>query len=594
MFSIEKNLEKFTSALLSNESICCDRSGNWYREEGFWSVVRWIRGEESRLVAIGSAFSHLLDRMEKIPVIFGAHIEEQKRLFDMLIFSSGAVKGVLKASHSTEVSGCLSIIDRKIIGLRYRIEKIHGGLDPTGKNNDLFKQIADLALKWKGAHWLWKVDKLSDRDLRRITEVSRYPEYAQLLLDNVQLRERFFLWIIRDNCEVRQYIEFPATCKRIKDAYLASRIGRFGSHLFPILYERGGLEKGSKKGIFLPFCTDKNRTVFISILDESKEVSLQNQWKLKIKQILDIFAQRNDCPLAVDIDMFGSQGISNWNAFHLGSWNPEKKKHDLIDVTRAEWWKSLPINEEITKEQFFQRYQASPGDWIACVKATRETADLDLDLRHGYIELAIPSEEGRYKIYQFGKWPEILPQKITQVIPFLVSTGRGRIAYPDENVFFPHRQQASVPIKMTPEQGVELMESIGKDIKKGREGNLVFQFGFENCAHWVQSKIEAVFKNNVPNFFKLEMLKSQPRNAFLGQVFNFLRCLSSAIQKLAFKIFCLILGSWKGMTVEEEDKKVFKSAHTNPYANDLVIFQPGYLHQQIESSFLQGVITAGN
>lgn len=543
-------------------------------------------------VSLSKQCKTLLDRVERIPVRFHG-----KTSASIPMNSNECHVKCLKAAQTAysvlskaKSSPLLNQLAQRIVALRYRMEIENGGCDRESSDQTLNSQLCEKASQWKRKLVLATEQELIPQEIKQLEEAASYPEFARLLLASKEIQESFFTWALRDGNGVSQFIEFPAMCAKIKSSFLAARIGRLDPQLLRL--EKRSYGDHQEKMVSLPFYIN-NKVEYVSILDQTKEVELTNRWRLKISEIFDIFAKKNR--EVGDLEFFTSTGITNWNCHQLGSWNPATHSYERTDLTQKEWWKKLPSLEIVSKEILEKRLKEDikEGEWVLCAKATRTTPDLDLDTRHGYLEVAIPSDKGSYTLYPFGVFAGVFPNSLLELIGFLADTVPGKVAYPDENFFYSHRQQAFHPMKLTPEQGQHLMQVIQKELIKAKYGHVIFQFGGENCAFWAQKVLHEA-DGKMPNFYRLNFVDSKPLNPVLKGVFSCIRALPSRLQMYGIAAFDRAFGSHRGRRVVEKGRWEVKSHHTSVPRNDQVIYQPGFLHQQIENGQLKGGLYFGN
>jgi len=597
MESIQNNLRQFTDSLEQHAPVFC-KNGEWESESGLISIIRHLfYGENSRLISISQAFCEALDSLERSPVTFNSEpkaIAAQKEHFQLYLEAGRAVKKTLQISNDAQIQNELKRLSQKITALKYRIEGIHGGLDKGAVDQDLLEKLLHQAGLWKSKQGAFPDKSLSAFHRKKMAEACCYPKFVKMLLRDHDLQNGFFAWTLRENNGIEQFIEYPVVCTRLKAIYLSTRIGRFGGDMLSVEKAPDPSRPGLKeKVISLLFNTPEGGKP-ISILDESLEVNLNGHWKLPIHKIFRCFAKKKE--EIGDIEFFGSTGITNWNAHKLGWWDPAANSHICVDLTSPRWWEMLPVFEELSKDQVEQKYSLSlgDGDWLVSAMASRETLDLDLDRRHGYLVATIPTELGRYRVYPFGKFPELFPGGKFALMTFLASTVLGKVSYPDENEFYSHRQKAAYPIKLMAKQGMELMEIIKEELFGARHGNAIFQFIGENCAFWVQATLEKVKGISIPNFFKLATLKSEPQNGPLRYLFFIMRRSPEYLQPSLLKMVDTLLGSWRQIRVIEDGEAIYKSVRKSSYRAQHIIFQPGHLHQQIEKGLINGTIYFGH
>lgn len=559
-------------------------------------IRKWWRPQPDSWASLRKSCHSLLDRIEKIPVTFCREPESARA-------HNANHLACLKAAHAVQTAlfhatpkparPQLHRLMQKVIALQYRMERVNGGLDRKPVHHGLKEQLIEKASLWKKQLPLAVEKELIPQELRQLEKAAAYPEFTRLLLASKELQENFFIWALRDGNGVDPFVEFPATCAKMKASFLAARVGRLGQHLFRL--EKKWHGDGKEKILSLPFHI-RNCIRFVNILDDSQQVELAKGWKLTIREVFEVFANKNR--EVGNLEFFASTGITNWNSHQLGVWNPATQSYDRIDLTKKEWWRQMPRLETVSKATLEKRLEETiqPGEWIVCAKASRTTPDLDLDTRHGYFEVAIPSsnaDQSSYTLYPFGNFARNFPNSLWDLVAFLADTVPGKVTYPDENFFYSQRQQAFHPIKLTENEGRQLMHVIQKELIKAKHGHVIFQLGGENCAFWAQKVLHKTGKI-LPNFYRLNYVETKPLNPVLKGIFACIRVLPPRFQVYGIAAFDRAFGSHRRKRVVEDGQWVYKSQHTSAPRNDGVIFQPGYLHHQIEQGKLKGRLSFGN
>ncbi|MEI8365011.1 MAG: hypothetical protein WCF65_01215 [Parachlamydiaceae bacterium] len=605
MQKIAESLERFTESLEKQQPISCNKGQlTWTTLSPFRQKLQSIANlffdcKNKHTLEVGKTFCRFLDHVEIKPIIFGAEAREmtnQKAYFASCLKAAKVVKHLLKSSNSPQCQDQLHHLARRVSGLKYRIGVENEGLDRASIDPTLETKLLTLAQSWKNDQPLYIDKALTARDKEKIAELCSYPHCANLLLTNKGFRKSFFVWAIRDNGGVSQFVEYPATAERIKSSFIASRVGRLGKDLLCIQKrDRDSIPNGAQEKVMtLPFCTGA-KVERVSILDDTKEIEMYGGWRLSIKKIFEVFANKNHH--IGDLEFFGSTGINVWNSHELGRWNEAKQTYDGIDLSTEEWWKELPILEEVTKDQLEARYQITlePGQWLVCGKATRQTPDLDIAGQHGFMEMAVPTEDGLYRTFPFANFPNVFPSTVFQLMTFLGNTLPSKVAYPDENVFYSQRQTAAHPIPLSPNDGARVMSKVRDEAIKARAGSTIFQFAGENCAFWAQKVINVIKDNNpVPNLFRMKLIMASPNEPLLRNIFATIRKAPTWLHSFLLKGLDIIFGSWRGITIIENGKKVHKSHIKNEHRQSSEYFQPGYLHEQIIQGKIKGVITYGH
>jgi len=562
-----------------------------YQNEKNIASSPWLQGiyylfssKSSRLVQLGQECRSLLDTIEKKPVIIKGNetlIADQKNYHTACLKTAEVVKFILfNAEPDMKIKVQLEDVMQRVAALKYRITAANGGITRAAAESILTEKLCMAAHQWKNKQRLIENKKITQEEIKKLEEVSTYPEFCDMLLESKRLQEIFFSWSLRDNNEVAQFIEFPATAARIKSSYLSSRIGRLKGACQILNFEKSSGDIVEKM-IALPFII-QNKAEYVSILDESLELKLDGGPPTTINNILKCFSKKNK-----EIGQFEifRDGIRYWSCHDIGS----------IDLTLKDWWKQLPLVEEIDREELKKRSCGTLKDeeWVVFAKASRTTPDMDLDGRHGFFEIAIPLGSEKYSVYPFGIFPRKFPNTAFELVLFLGNTFRAKVSYPDENFFYSHRQQASHPIPLTTAEAEKFMKVLQKELILSKYGHQIFQFGAENCAFWSQ-KVLSTIENKAHNFYKLDYVESYPLNPILSRIFSLFRNIPLFIRNKIIALVDNIFGSSRGFMVFENGKKVFKSHRNSPVRNEFVIYQPGSLHQQIKDGKIKGQLFLGS
>jgi hypothetical protein len=225
-------------------------------------------------------------------------------------------------------------------------------------------------------------------------------------------------------------------------------------------------------------------------------------------------------------------------------------------------------------------------NWNAAATASRSSPSLDFEKTHAYIELAIPMGGGQYAIYDFGKFAYEFPGSVAENLTFFCRTVPATVAYPDENIFYTHRQHAQYSFELTSKQGFDLMEEIAQDIRMSRVGNFVYQIESENCAKWSHEKIAAVVGDGrMPNLFKIHLLNTEPEGA-CRVLFSLIKKIPDKWQTPLLSSLHLPFGASETQQVIENGVLVEKSLRTHQFWNTGVVYLPAFLlHQKYQGQF---------
>lgn len=580
MYNIFSDLNEFIYNILNHNVLVLNESGDWkplHTIIKYLILILLLKNKYKLKLLLN--FNHCFGKLETIPIRFNT--TEQTLNFARWLQAAEALKSYFPHADSKQVKQQLNELERRSLALKYRLEKINGGLNTTSVNPQLHRQLLEKAQLWKLSQGLFWNPILSQQDLKILTEACQFSAFVQIVLKNELLCTDFFNWTLRDGIPAAPFIEFPAMRQKIIEANLNGRIGHLGgTHLAVIkmLRSQGTLEK------VLALRFDG---VFISILDENHKITLNGGYTLTICEIFAAF--KNKCFFVGNLEFF-ENGVTNWNSHHLGLWNPKNSKVEPIDLEKGPWWHQLPILEILDTPQAIERY-GMPLDgyhWVVSANASREYLTLHFDKTHAYLEIAIPIQNGCYAIYVFGKFATKFPTGSVEALLMVTVSVLATIAYPDENVFYTHRQHAGYPFMITPGQGNQLMASIKADILEARQENSVFQMESENCGKWIQTKLEELLGPEVvPNLYRINLIYSEP-HGFLGFCWRIIRRMPKFCRSKILAWCHFPLGAWKGLWITDRTgQKVWKSLYASSFWRDGIVYLPPHLHQQMKQGKLK-------
>lgn len=457
-------------------------------------------------------------------------------------------------------------IKRKALALLYRLERM-----PLGEPDEEFVSMAN---DWKKSQELLWWNPLTPKERKAIEEASSYREFTELAKSDSNIRENFFNWTIRDHLSPDIFIQYPHVAEIIVDHALNGRIGTVnGRHLK--IQKRGRLSDVVKT-VTLPF---EGRDV--EILDLDRQIRFRGHFTATIREVFELFKDKPN--RFVDVEYF-AQGITNWNAQHLGYYDAAKKNYEVINIEQKEWWKQLPPLEILTLEEAKERYgnYMTGFNWCVSAKAARGYLNLSYEKCHAYLEIAIPNSDHSYNIYEFGKFARLFPYGVFETMMVFTITTPGTVAYPDENIYHTARQQAGYGFSLNHFQGLLLMEELKKDIEEARKGNMVFQVETENCGKWIQGHLEEILgKKLVPNLFRYKLIKTDIPG-IVGKFFKLVRSLPKSLQAPVFRTTHLPL-AWKGQYVtDRQGNRVYMSLNRSQFWNDIIVYLPALLHKYYE------------
>ncbi len=588
MRMITQSVQQFTLAVTKGEAVSIDSAGRWKVDSFFITLLkRLISLGLPLIVPVALQFIKILDQLEETPIKFGA---PQTLDFNAYLLAAEALLRRLNLSTHSKALHAKNQLLRRIIALRYRLEPENGGEGPELSDPAAFIQILKLAAKWKQDQDIFYCKELSSLDHEKLAEAVRYKHFAERLLQDQDLCNLFFTYLLRDHLEIDFFIQFPALHEKLLTSNLQGRIGRMGREYLKIV--KVGISQNiisnsisQEKNVTLPF-----EGIPCNILNPFTEVHLRGNYSLTINEVFEIF--KNKYREVGNLE-FLAEGISNWNVHKLGWWDDRRKKFELLSLINKDWWKPLPLFEVISKEEARKRYgdHLNGTSWSAAATATRGAATLDYDNSHAYLELIMPRGGDRYAIYDFGKTATKFPTTFLESVRMFCHTVIATVAYPDENVFYTHRQHSQHSIPLNQRQGHQILELIRLDLIKARAGNFVYQIESENCAKWLHEKLEAVV-GKLYNIFTMKLLNTEPIG-LVRWIFDGIKILPESWQVPVLMFFHYLLGAYQKTTIFENNSFIIKSLSKHTFWKTGEVFLPAFLHQQRQIGVLTLVAALG-
>lgn len=569
---INHDMKNFLEALRSGAPVCCTPKGEWFTA-GFFR--RLVSSEEDRLITVAQGFVKSIDELESVPVRFDM---DQAVDYDSYVAAAEVILEKLNTFSSVAAFDASFNLLHRLISLRYRLEGVNGGFDTVAPDIDESVYLRRQVREWKEKQPLIARKELTEGDLKRIQETVSYSQFLLLLACDGDLRESFFIWTIRDKMSPAAFIQFPAMQEKITASSLAGRIGRVNGQMLQIT--KIVTSAGVEKIMTLPF---EGRNV--NILDDKLAYTFRGNFTLTVARIFEIFA--NKFARAGDIELL-AEGVINWNYLKMGWYDADQNRYHVVDVKKPGWWKRLPVFEVISLETARERFgnHVNGKNWNIAAAASRGSATLDYENTHAYLDIAIPVGNGNYAIYDFGKIANEFPTNMKETLSMFALNVEASVAYPDESIYYSHREHAYYSFPMTPEQGMKCMESITEDILVARENNFLYQIESDNCAKWAQEKIAAgIGEENIPNLFQMHLLATEPVGP-VAHLFKFLRKLPKELRTYVLTRLHIPLGAGRKTYINMGGKRIAKSLSKHEFFETGIVYLPAYLHRQQEMGLI--------
>lgn len=461
---------------------------------------------------------------------------------------------------------------RNKVAFDYRQEKIH----PQNPDEKLMKYLYSLAFEWKKEDPLIS-PILTAWELSQLKKTTEYPLFVDLIKNDSHLKEKFFTWVLCDRNDVIPFIEFPTIIDKLIECRLSSRIGRYPESSLRIE------KRGQEKHLCLPF-----EGKYYSILNPKNQIEFRGKYLLTIEEIFQIFANKE---LDVGNLEYMGEGICNWNIHHLAYFDAHLNQLVPIDMDLKNWWESMPPFQLLTRRQVIKKYGIllKPHEWVVAAVATRGRLSLDYEETHAFLEVAIPQNDGRYALYDFGKLASEYPKDALDRIAMMTKIVHATIAYPDDNIFYTQRQTGFYPFALKNREGRALMELLKEDILISRGKNMIYQIQSENCAKWVYTTLVAILGvKRVPDFFRMQLLDTEPKGP-IAVLFAAIKLLPEKWQVPFLMLLHLPLGAFRRIWIIEEGKAIAKSLWTHHFFKTGQIFLPALLIAKVATKVINNV-----
>ncbi len=584
MPSIDLELKNFLNHLKENSPLRAVEDGNYYIQNYLISCFWKFTGrEEIRWLEVSRAFRLRLDALEKIPVRFSG--SAQLVDFKLYVEVSYAVLERLFPFSSQEAEREKIALTRALYALLYRLEAVNGGLDPAEPNKLLVEKLSTAAQLWKSNQSIYRNKELTISDRSIIEESSRYPELMDLILSHEELARDYFAWALRDKISIEPFVAFPHFQKKIIKAELNGRIGRLGGTFLKV--QKIENQEGLEKVLTLPFEGHE-----ISLLDEERVVMFRGNYALSISEIFQVFENKKYEPGNLE---FMRDGIINWNTHLWGWWDAAEQEHHIVDLQQTEWWKQLPHLDILTLKEARQKFghHLTGREWNLAMISTRLSPNLDYENAHAYTSIAIPQDDGKYVVYVFGKYATTFPETMLEALMTMGRTSHATVAYPDDNVYYTHRQKTRHSHALNEQQGLAYMRSVKSDMNLSREGHFVYQIESENCAKWSYQKLETIFGyQRLPEIFRMRLLDAEP-SGVMEKIFGWIKQLPYWMQTPVTVMCHLPLGARQGRWIIEKGDAVWKSLTHHSFWDDVVIYHPSMLHKKQELGHIGRFVAMG-
>jgi len=569
MFHIEETFLELINSIESSRPLTLDSEGFWRDNSGFLSKISNKLFPSRQIIAITRTCIENFKRIERVPVNRSEYADVDHMSYNIIAqYLEKKLRQIPGARKS------LRELMRHRVGFQHRFGGRHGGESRLLMGYIECRLLNELASRWKKNQPTFRLNFLTNHDYKRLKQAAQYPLFVDLLVEFPSLQEKFFRWVLQSNNPVDVFIEFPGIADWVIESDLSNRLGRVGD-----LLRLDNLN--GEKHVTLMFEGQR-----VSILDPKKKITFKGGYNLAIDEIFDVFAQKYY--EVGNLEVF-NDGITNWNTFQLGHWDVSLQDYVTIDVIQDRWWELLPRFERITKKDAEERYgiDLPPDQWVVSAHATRGLINLSYEQTHAFVQVAVPTGNNTYDIYDFGKYGLFFPKNYLDVMKLFTKTMPAAVMYPDENAYYLQRQHGYYPIIMTPDQGLAIMGKIRKEIMKSFAGQRVYQIETENCARWTHELFASVLgESHLPNLYRMQLIDCEPGGP-VQVLFTMIKLLPSCFHSRVITRLHYLLGAWRGIWIKKSSGHVWRSVSNHEFFDTGEVYLPALvIHKSLEGLFL--------
>jgi len=497
-------------------------------------------------------------------------------------------------------------------------------------------------------------DRYPERKINELCE--KYPAYASLLMTNTKLRSDFFKWAIRDNNKIAPMVLFASLHIKLQKCNLSQRIG-YNEGMDLEIRTSFDSEGHMIRTLWMPI--EGNH---YNIANSKTKILMKDGSYRTIDEIFQLFNNKVHNP--GDLEYFPRLGVTYWPSYEPWKvmdvespkfWHEGPQLRILsIEETQRLYGNTVPgikiieqiipleklikrdgmywiehdrflLNEvepvefhgSLVKVRMRERIPVDGKNFLKVVRATKQS-DMGFLRTHGFGDILIPLESGRYYVFSVGKYPKVYPETAFQLINEFVQVVLAALQIVDDNVFFNHRNHTRECIGLHPKEGHILLEIIRFLMVLARDDKLGFEFQVEGCAKMeqvdlvkllmylttkfedlsdeeVRNKISEILytpeldeydQKNIPNFFRTTLDYVNPEGG-LGILYALVKKCFTWMQPFFVSLTFLLIGCWRGMTFQIGGRAVRLSHMSSSCWRDNShyrhsLYHPGWLHFQQE------------
>ncbi len=540
---IEHDLGQIATALHMNESIEGREGAQWGRL-GRFTFKRGVQIE-----SLGQSFVEALDKIEK------TYRKTTSPYWDSV---GKSLLERLRSSATKQTTKLADRLEQRLLALSFR----EIGDSGTAQGEEA-ETLVRYAQEWKKNYRYLEERDWNEGDEQALLELSnRFPSLISLLNRDESLRERFFIWGIRDRLSVESFAAFPATAELVEKYVLGPFLHKAGPKMLAVKINKHGA-----KCLTIPLYGKHKGAVSskpVKLWKGNKEVQFPHGYKAKFKHVLEALKVRDK--KWVDF-IISEKGIENWNPRHWGVLNSSGQIQKL--PIENDWYRKIPVLQRLSIDEAKERYgnKIDGRNYAVALRASRRRKNRDVVGTHAFFDLCIPDPEtNTYIVISPGKFSRVMPQSLWEYVKMFGDTVEGVIASHDPSVVYPWRQHTRHSVIVTETQFQEFADKLREFIIEARNGNFFFSIMADSCSIWSQKMMNILLvdilkkhKTN-QNFFSMPMIDTEPRG-ILKFLLSIVLLFPKSLQPKITSLLLLLFKPWRGRWVQMNGEYRWVSAY---------------------------------
>lgn len=482
----------------------------------------------------------------------------------------------------------------RAIGLRYRLTKINGGINPLEKPDlEWLAKIKELAKTWKSQQPFDSQEDLDELQNKQLEALACYPEWLSVVVENPSYLKEVFNWSLHNYQRVGVIVKNYEMRRIIKAALLPANLG-FALNAASLEDEVLNYKMVETKtpgvlreiltvpiyhGSFKEFQPSLQER--INILNPKEEIHFkQGNYHLTVEEFFKELGKKNLSE--ANISLCGEWGFANFHPVK-GVWDADDKQYKLSQSLDSKWVDHVPPARIASHAELVEQYgeEMENRTFFFKVMATRQYKDLTgLDC-HSFLQLFVKMGDGNWKVMSIGLYAYRFQQGLLDGLWLFGATVARVVCLLDQNTYFTHRQRGALPI-FSPEKS---KEEILQYMRRALYSKSVFQFAGRNCSMPIQQIVEdlkakQMIEIDISNIYKVPLTLSKSRIMPLDALLSWAHRQWEWVRWTVVTMVHTILLSHRSMRIDK--KRYSLREFYQKYGH--VTYNPSYLPAQIEAA----------